>query len=333
MLFNRSIQLLQEVPGLDFRGKANFGLAVAALLVLTPFSINNFLQGRYVLGTASVVIVAAMASTGWLIAQRRDPGPITFFVVVPVVLVFLSLSIQSQGIVGLLWSYPALVSFFVILKERVAPVAGLVLVAVVVPQVWDLMGSGIGWRALSTLIAVGTFTSIFQFALIDSQERLQQLAITDALTGLRNRVTLPDALNLALQQYRRSKTPATLLAIDIDHFKNINDQLGHAAGDKALTGFAALLTQRFRQVDQIFRFGGEEFLVLLDHTSGIESSNIAEDLRSLIADAQLLPDRKITASIGVAVLTEKDSVDSWMQRADANLYAAKQAGRNRVVVD
>lgn len=169
--------------------------------------------------------------------------------IVPAVIGFLFVSIQNQGIVGVLWCYPGILAFFIILKERVAPWAALALILVVVPQAWAELGSGIGLRAGATLTAVSVFTSIFMFSIMEAQKRLQQLAITDSLTGLNNRVMLNDSLNRALQQFLRSKTPMTLLAIDIDHFKAVNDQLGHAVGDEVLSALGKLLRGRFRQAN------------------------------------------------------------------------------------
>ncbi len=322
---------LETFGSLDFRSRANFGLAVSCLVILGPFGLNNLVQGRLLLGFGSLTICAAMIVTGWLIYNRRDPGLVSLFFVVPAVIGFLFMSIQTQGIIGLLWCYPGLLSFFIILKERMAPLAALLLVVVIVPQAWVELGSGIGMRAGATLVAVGVFTSIFLFAIMEAQERLQQLAITDPLTGLKNRVMLGDALNRAIQQSIRSKTPMALLAIDVDHFKAVNDELGHAVGDQVLAELGEILRNRFRQVDQIFRLGGEEFLVLLNDTGDTEAVTTAEELRVLVEERHLLPSRPLTVSIGVASLTPDETVESWMQRADENLYRAKENGRNQVL--
>ncbi|MBL6689849.1 MAG: GGDEF domain-containing protein [Pseudomonadales bacterium] len=298
----------QGISSLDFRGRANLGLAVACLLILGSFAINNLVQGRVLLGLGSLLICTAMIAIGWLIYNRRDPGLISLLVIVPAVIGFLYVSIQNQGIIGVLWCYPGILAFFIMLKERVAPLAALAMILVVVPQAWNELGSGIGLRAGATLAAVTVFTSIFMFSIMEAQERLQQLAITDSLTGLNNRVMLHDALNRALQQFLRSKTPMTLLAIDIDHFKAVNDQLGHAVGDEVLSALGELLRGRFRKVDQIFRLGGEEFLVLLNDTGGAEAAQTAEDLRALVEVQHMLDSRPVTVSIGVASLVEDGNV-------------------------
>ena len=189
--------------------------------------------------------------------------------IVPAVIGFLFVSIQNQGIVGVLWCYPGILAFFIILKERVAPWAALALILVVVPQAWAELGSGIGLRAGATLTAVSVFTSIFMFSIMEAQKRLQQLAITDSLTGLNNRVMLNDSLNRALQQFLRSKTPMTLLAIDIDHFKAVNDQLGHAVGDEVLSALGKLLRGRFRQANYTNLPSGDYVFRVIDSNNDL----------------------------------------------------------------
>ncbi len=303
---------------------------MAALLMLTPFSINNFLESRYLLGFGSLAIVVVVAVNAWLLRGNRLATLTSSIVLVPAILIFVSVSIQAQGIVGVMWAYPALLACFIILPERSAIIAAVIMVGVFSPQAWAVLGSGIGLRSAATLTATAVFAAIFVRSIIDAQQRLQEFAITDSLTGLSNRVMLGASLNRAVQQFLRSDTPMTLLAIDIDHFKPVNDELGHAVGDAVLEQMGALLKNRFRQVDQIFRSGGEEFLVLLNDTAHPESVQIAQDLRKLIEEQRLLEMRPLTVSIGVALLEKSDTVETWMKRADARLYQAKANGRNQV---
>lgn len=332
---NRAIFLNQDREALvsraDYRRRANEGLAAAALLMLTPFAINNFIQGRILLGFGSAAIVIVMAANAWILKGNRLSTLLNSIVVVPAMLIFISMSIQHQGVIGVMWSYPAVLACFIILPERNAMLAAGIMVLVLSPQVWLVLGPGIGIRSAATLTAIAVFTAIFVRSIVEAQERLQEFAITDSLTGLNNRVMLGVSLNRAVQQYLRSDTPMALLAIDIDHFKSVNDELGHAVGDLVLSGVGNLLKNRFRQVDQIFRSGGEEFLVLLNDTGRAESLQIAENLREMIEERRFLETRPITVSIGVASLDKTDTVETWMKRADASLYRAKTEGRNRVV--
>ena len=128
----------------------------------------------------------------------------------------------------------------------------------------------------------------------------------------------------------RSGAPASVLLLDIDHFKCINDQLGHAVGDKVLTGLVSILEGRLRKLDSLFRIGGEEFILLLTETQEADALVVAEEVRTRVGDSRLHGDMQTSVSIGVTGLRAGDSVDAWIRRADEALYAAKREGRNRV---
>ncbi len=167
-----------------------------------------------------------------------------------------------------------------------------------------------------------------------SRERLEKLSTTDFLTGLPNRAAVLDALSGMLKRYQRYSRGFSLLMIDVDHFKTINDGHGHVAGDEVLRHVASILKKQMREVDVIGRYGGEEFIALLDETDGESALVVAERIRNEIAasgiDIQGSP-LNITVSIGIAeAIAEDESADSLIDRADKAMYAAKQKGRNRI---
>ena len=171
----------------------------------------------------------------------------------------------------------------------------------------------------------------------DKQASLQRLATTDALTGLVNRRQCHETLGKELSRLRRTGQSAALMMIDLDHFKRINDSLGHAAGDCVLQHFAGIARPLMREVDTVARIGGEEFVILLPDT-GIDAARlVAERLRHSIDVSPALFDARevaITASIGVvAIHAQDDTPDVIFRRADAVLYAAKHGGRNRVCLE
>jgi diguanylate cyclase (GGDEF)-like protein len=139
------------------------------------------------------------------------------------------------------------------------------------------------------------------------------------------------SLDEAVERQRRAQSPSSALLIDIDHFKRINDRLGHGAGDEALKGVVSIVRSRCRKLDMLFRQGGEEFLLLLPETRLGEAMVVAENLRYAIEHAPILRRDPVTVSIGASELRPEDSVKSWMKRVDQALYAAKKGGRNRVV--
>ncbi len=166
--------------------------------------------------------------------------------------------------------------------------------------------------------------------------RLQGLASTDELTGLANRRALLAFLDQALEQARRGPGQVSVLMIDVDHFKRINDTRGHAVGDAVLRHLALVLAAGVREHDRLGRIGGEEFLVVLPGASLTAAQAVAERMRAAIAASPLAgPGAPVdfTVSIGVARGDGAQKPDELLSRADAALYRAKDAGRNAVVAD
>ena len=158
-----------------------------------------------------------------------------------------------------------------------------------------------------------------------------EAAHKDTLTGIGNRAAMNDTLERELDLAKRHATPLTLLTLDIDHFKRVNDTYGHAIGDCVIKAVAEAAILTIRRSDMIFRFGGEEFVIVLSNTSIGGASLLAERLRKQIADTTIICDGKslgATASIGIASLQENDTPERLFCRADEALYEAKAAGRN-----
>ncbi|MCL4810659.1 MAG: diguanylate cyclase [Thermoanaerobaculia bacterium] len=177
-----------------------------------------------------------------------------------------------------------------------------------------------------------------QKALLDlaaKNEILEKLALTDPLTGLANRRAFEEALEAELARAGRHGRPASLLFLDLDHFKAVNDSHGHAAGDEILSGFAAVLRRGCRRGDLAARIGGEEFAVLLPMTGRVPATLVAERIRRATEGHALgqTVSVPVTVSVGVASTeegTEAFEVSRLLRRADAALYRAKAEGRNRV---
>ena len=153
---------------------------------------------------------------------------------------------------------------------------------------------------------------------------------TRPLTGVRNRHELQLDLMKACSQQTRTGTPVTLLVIDLDFFKTVNDTYGHIKGDEVLTEIAGLMVRRLRATDSLYRYGGEEFLVLASGTDAEGGRTLAEDLRTTIENSSPCGVSGITISLGVAQYAPPESISAWLHRADEALYRAKANGRNRV---
>jgi diguanylate cyclase (GGDEF)-like protein len=168
-----------------------------------------------------------------------------------------------------------------------------------------------------------------------TEQRYRQLAETDALTGLHNRAWCNQVMSPLLMQSVNAGQPVSLAMLDVDHFKSVNDQHGHPAGDIVLQSLADLLRRRFRSTDGLARFGGEEFLVLMPGTPLLMAHEVLDAIRlELAAWPIVLPDGQhlfCTVSIGLAQHQGLQPLDELISLADQMLYRAKQAGRNRVM--
>lgn len=315
----------------DFLHKSSLGIALVGVVILTPFSINNFIQQRYVLGAGSLVIVIILSINAWLISRERYYSSITLLVLIPTITFFLVLALVRQGNIGALWCYPAIISFYFMLPERKAWIVNVIFLGVIFPVAWHVLDHPLAMRFGATLLAVSFFSAVFIRVITEQQEKLQALAVMDPLTGLFNRSLLQTSLEHAIEQHGRKGEPMTLIALDLDRFKLINDTQGHDKGDMVLQGIGEFLKNRFRRIDKVFRLGGEEFLALLHGTDLDNGYHIAEELRIRIESLPLIPDQRITVSMGIATYQTGEDWTDWMKRADENLYRAKLEGRNRVV--
>ncbi|RON21590.1 MULTISPECIES: GGDEF domain-containing protein [Pseudomonas] len=162
-----------------------------------------------------------------------------------------------------------------------------------------------------------------------------QSALRDPLTDTGNRIAMDQTLQREIEMSRRHSQPLSLLMLDIDHFKHINDTYGHSAGDEVLKAVATSIKNQLRNVDMVFRFGGEEFLILLSNTSREAAAMIGERLRFATQAQDYEAEGKmieLTVSIGCSTLLPGESAESLLRRADSALYVAKREGRNRLAM-
>ncbi|MDX9710517.1 MAG: diguanylate cyclase [Trichloromonas sp.] len=170
-----------------------------------------------------------------------------------------------------------------------------------------------------------------------TNKQLARMAITDPLTGIGNRRHFDEALSAELKRNNRSRTPLALLMIDIDHFKRVNDSIGHQGGDGILKIVAETLRVSVRSYDTLCRFGGEEFAIIMPDTSASQAASVAERIRREIAAInarETYGDFPLTVSIGLRAVRETETIEAaqLISEADQALYRAKNDGRNRVEI-
>jgi diguanylate cyclase len=316
------------------RLKADFDLAIlsffggCAVLGIAPFALYRLLGGEYRLGVVDALIVLAIIGTviyAWSSGDTRRAG-------------LLLACFNTAGCVattllfghhGLLWVYVVLVTNFFLTSRKAAALANLGMLLALV------LNSGIFTSRLElvsftvTTVLVMIYTYLFALRTETQRAQLEVLATRDALTNTGNR----RLMEIELAQATSAREPRSLAIFDLDHFKQVNDEFGHEAGDQVLAEFARLLLQGTRKRDRLYRFGGEEFVLLMPATDASGAATLLHELQGLIRRRLRSPGGPVSVSVGCASWRDGEDWSRWLARADAAMYVAKRSGRDQVVID
>ncbi|MEM9304796.1 MAG: GGDEF domain-containing protein [Pseudomonadota bacterium] len=304
-------------------------LGATLAVVLLPFSINSYLQGRPLMGvlTSALVICGAV---NWLAMRRHRKPPIPLTIWLGLSIITLLRAFVVIGPLATYWCYPVPVMIHFATARSSAQWMSRLFMVIVTPLAFLYLPTPEAFRFIITLALVDHFGRLLIRLIGDLQGRLAELSLRDSLTGAYNRRHLSSCLSKSMAAANRGEGAASLVALDIDHFKGINDSYGHDAGDRVLEQLVALLQERLGTDGMLFRMGGEEFVVLLGDTPVDQAITVAEDLRALVEAAPMLPEQRVTVSLGVAGYAEGQSAEEWLKAADDQLYRSKADGRNRV---
>ena len=326
-----------KFAALSKRLKADFQLSiitlfgVCSLLLILPFAIYRLLSGNWLVASLDFLLVVGIACPV-IYAWRTGNNVIAGRILVLIYSCGAILSAVLLGVVGLFWMYATiLANFFLVGRRTAVTITALSLIILVA------VGKGFeNTPQIFSFVATTGLVSTLAFILANRTEaqrlELELLATRDPLTGIYNRRAMTQELNIAVEANKRHPSPISLIIFDLDNFKHINDEHGHAEGDRVLVNFTALITQGTRKIDRFFRYGGEEFVLLLPAVGIAELSAIAEKLRQQISQQLRSAGEAITVSLGAAELRADEGWQDWLRRADAALYAAKSSGRNCTVV-
>lgn len=305
--------------------------ALSALLIL-PFVYLRYSEGDYLVALIDAIIILILIAFFIFVYVTRKVEKAKLLLAS-----FLAVAIASvviiRGLGHIYWLYPAIIAFYYILPERVAGVICLLAISVISFQIYPQLSI----IDFVTIVMSLLLTLLFSFMIFNnyrkSNEKLTLLATIDPLTLTGNRRALDLKLADILADQKRQFTQASLLLLDLDHFKRINDKYGHAIGDQILVDVVQALSEHTRPLDALFRYGGEEFIIVPLKITLPDAMAVAEKLRALIANHQFVKGIQLTISIGVAQYRMDESAESWIARADAALYVAKEDGRNKVVAE
>jgi len=305
-------------------------LGATTALAVSAFALYRALHAEWVAASVDLgiaVLVCAPALHALRSGRTRGAG------VAMCVINSLACAAASWliGPVAAQWLYLVLMSNFFITSPGVALVSNTALTVAILTM--NLYETNLETAAVAVTAALSTlFAYLFAVRVRDDQRRLESMASLDALTGLPNRRSMERALAAAIAKHADDDTRYGLVMLDLDNFKEVNDTFGHAAGDAALADLATILKFEMRRNDMVFRFGGEEFVVLLEIKDSDELVAIAERLRLAVHKNLRGPGGRITISLGAAVLGVEENWQEWFSLADTALYAAKGKGRDNSVV-
>ncbi len=302
-------------------------LSTAGALGVFPFMILRYMQQEWVAAIVDTVIVIGFTCLGTYVYKTRK----TRFASIAICTFCMMGVLTTVYVIGpqqIFWAYPALIAVFYLLRPYEALLFAAVTIVALLPS---LIGKFDSHSATTFVITAAVMSSFaFAFSLITNRQREQLvlLATRDSLTGAGNRRHFSNKLDELLNLNQRRQIPASMIMLDLDNFKKVNDEHGHAVGDQILKKITEIIDLRIRVTDTLFRIGGEEFVVLLEAQEIEHAGRLAEQLRTLVEANELLSGQTVTISLGVASLKTGESKESWLQRVDEALYEAKGAGRN-----
>ncbi|CAN7488304.1 GGDEF domain-containing protein [Pseudomonas sp. LjRoot71] len=332
-----------RTPRVLRRLRNDFQLSIITLMGLfgvigiTPYAVYRLATGNYLVGSADSIIVTSTVLAviyAWRTGDTIKPG----IYLATIFSIGATLIAVNLGVNGLFWIYPLILfNFFMVSPGKALIATILVLISLV--TYGQLNPNAVfesDYQMVSFLVTsmmASTLSFIFAYRTNNQRDQLQQLAIHDPLTGARNRRAMNEELKIAASTYRRHGNTYGVLIMDLDHFKRINDNYGHQAGDQVLVDFVELIKSSSRKEDRLFRFGGEEFLLLLPNTERAGLLAAAQHLQQQITQHLRGPGGAVTMSVGGAILRRDEHWEDMLQRADQRLYRAKSAGRNCIIID
>lgn len=309
-------------------------ICASITLCLIPFCVIRILQADWPVASLNIIITAISFAVFCHVYFTHKTQMARWGLSLLSAFAML-MTIYLKGPEQIYWLFPTLTTVFYMLSAHFAAIMGVFFLI----AAFSIVYPNIDAVHLLTIGSTAAITYVFSYAFSVKMHRqafeLQNEAETDPLTLLGNRRALDIQIDKTMAKSVNNRNgKSSLLVIDIDHFKQVNDSHGHECGDKVLQGFAKVIRNGIRGKDSAFRFGGEEFVVILENTALSGAQTLANNLLKDIESREWgLPENQvITASVGVAEFTRGESSSDWISRADVALYEAKNRGRNQAVV-
>ena len=319
-----------------FRHDSRLSLVVMfgaiAIVGIAPFAVFRFIEGRPLLGTLDLLLIASIAIGSVQAVRSSRPERASLFLAVAYSIGCIAVA-RFTGLAGLLWAYPVLVANFMLVRGSRAMTVSALMIAALAASDAELATTLDKAIFVATSLVVSLFAFVFASRTERQRAQLESLALHDPLTGASNRRGMQAELEVAIEASERSGEPLALFVFDLDHFKQVNDSLGHDAGDRVLVQVAEIVRRSTRPGDRFFRLGGEEFGLLVPGATADAMPAIAEKLRRSVEREARCDGLAVTISVGGTPYCPGEAPSNWQRRADAAMYRAKRTGRNRSVID
>ena len=307
-------------------------LSAFAAITISPFVYFRWLEGDFVMAFIDGLIVVIMSAFFIFVYRSRKVNTakiiLSSFLAIAIVTI---VAIRGQS--HLFWLYPCMIAFYYMLPARPAGIICFIAIALIAFILFPVVSNLDFLTITFTLLLTASFSYVIFNNYSKTNHQLALLASIDPLTLSGNRRALDKQLTKILADQKRTPSKTSLLLLDLDHFKKINDNYGHANGDQVLVELVSLIKNYTRPLDALYRYGGEEFIVLPLTVDLLAAKLVAENLREKIAQSRFANDISVTVSIGVAEYRAGETAEAWISRADAALYLAKDLGRNRVIME
>ncbi len=304
-------------------------ICACTTFAIAPFAAIRLLNQEWRLAGIDSFLIIATISFGLFVWQKRTVRLASILLAISC-MVGLVAVVHIKGPSLLYWAYPVMATTFFLLRPREAVIVGLLTMTTLVPVLLPHIPKMELATILVTMLLSMFSAYIFANRTRKQHQRLMLLATKDPLTGAGNRRAFDVKINEILLARQRNRQTLSLLVVDLDFLKAINDTFGHATGDRILCQVTNIIVKMIRVTDGLYRIGGDEFVVIAMDANLAAGIKLAEKLRQLVDESALLAERSVTISVGVVEINEGETGMECLKLADKALYEAKKVGRNTV---
>lgn len=309
--------------------------AIIMAITISPFAVYRYFNGQYTAALFEVLSVIVMCCIGIYVWKTRKTSVMSLVTSVFTLTGLVAFNyILSTTI--LFWIYPIIMMIYFLNSLKVSVLLVTLAIFALMPLLLEEKKTIEVISVVVTLVICQLFGFILSRKIRLQYAIMQELVNQDGLTGALNRRAFDERINFlhnfSLRHRQKKEAVSSLIMFDIDNFKQINDEFGHQEGDQILINLTKVLKRSIRGIDQLYRYGGEEFVVIVNGADTFKATELAEKLRYILETSNISNSTKITASFGIAELQALESPTRWVDRADKAMYRAKRAGKNKVCI-